>query len=673
MLSFVDNWDFVTWQPDQAVAQLEALLSFATMADLTVDRKKTFGWSTSPTVRTAFRAAGIPVLHHAKDLGAHIGFSRQRTNCTIIDRLNALLPFWDQLKRSKAGYAAKLRALRTVAWPRGLYAVESAPVSQSTWTAQRRKAIQALHFDKAGVNPLLLLGLVEAYVDPEFLALLRTVDSARQFCPLDFWTCDLFPVAVGQATCTPTSPVMVLFERLQKLGIVVHPDGQWEDPVGMFHPGLVNYTELRNRLQWLWQKYVAAELAYRKDFGGLDRVDLTRTRQLLANLPIDDQAYLRLSLAGGLFTQDAHCHWNQQGGQCKWCGAADSLQHRYFECPQTEAVRSSLAPDVCRLRHLLPDAMVLRSWAIQPPTLLRWNRLLASVDLSSAACRVDFRCGVWNSVFTDGSCLWPKCPSYRVASWGAVLACPVQSNWLGSAVLVLGSGPVPGLCQTAFRGELFALAFVLHHAACQGARVKIYSDCLGVVNKFHLVTSGQAAPRPTSANCDLWRWILESVEILGLERVKVFKTAAHKSVHQACSRQEAWEIWYNNKVDWIAKRANVEREPQFWDVWRQHVQAVQTMHFLQDQVWKLHLTVAKLSTQTDATLTLDDDLPSAPKEIRAFPVVFRDAGWDGSPPHKFAQEYGHQMARRFTAWCGRIAHVEMLLDQLDGYLLPIFT
>jgi len=303
VLSFVDNWDFMTWDPDAACKQLDALLAFTKLADLTVDRKKTFAWSTDPEVRRQLRSTGLPVLQHTKDLGAHIAFTRQRTNKSITGRLEDLTDFWDQLKRSRAGYKAKLRAVRTVAWPRGLFAVESAPVSRSTWLAQRRRATHALQMDKAGVNPLLLLGLVESYADPEFVAVVRTVAETRLQCPLDFWASQVFPAASGNLQCPASSPVSVLLDRFQPLGFVVHPSGCWEDRIGIFHPGTINFTELCHRLQWQWNSKVAADVAHRKDYGGLDFADPTRTRAKLASLPIDDQMLLRLSLAGALFTQ----------------------------------------------------------------------------------------------------------------------------------------------------------------------------------------------------------------------------------------------------------------------------------------------------------------------------------------------------------------------------------
>ena len=148
------------------------------------------GWSTDPTFRVEFRQIGFPVQHHAKDLGAHVAFSRQRTNRTLQDRLDNLEPLRKQIKTSKATYALKL-----LAWPRGLFAVATAPLGNAAWLKHRRRAVQALSADKTGVNPFVLLGVVEPMVDPQLLALLHTVREAR-----DFWSADLFLHAVGSRT-----------------------------------------------------------------------------------------------------------------------------------------------------------------------------------------------------------------------------------------------------------------------------------------------------------------------------------------------------------------------------------------------------------------------------------------------------------------------------------------
>ena len=74
-LSYVDNWDVLTWNPTYAIKQLDYVLQFSALVDLTIDRDKTFGWSTHASVRKAFRDEGVKVLPAARDLGAHIAFT----------------------------------------------------------------------------------------------------------------------------------------------------------------------------------------------------------------------------------------------------------------------------------------------------------------------------------------------------------------------------------------------------------------------------------------------------------------------------------------------------------------------------------------------------------------------------------------------------------------------
>ena len=650
VLSFVDNWDFLTWDATAATQQLDLLLDFAGLVDLTVDRKKTFGWSTSPAIRTSLRAQGLQVKHFAKDLGAHVAFSRQRTNCTLAQRLDSLGPFWTQLKGSKASYHSKLRALRSVAWPRGLFGVSSAPLGSAVWLKHRRLAVQSLSFDKPGVNPGLLLGMVEAQVDPEWLGILHTVAENRVMSPLDFWAVELANAAHGHLDPPQASPTAVLLSRVQHLGISIHLNGFWQDPVGLFNPSSINFVELSMRLQWCWHRVVAQSVTHRKDFAGLQYADVAATRRCLAALPADQQALMRLNLAGGLYTQDAHSHWNEGTGSCKWCGAPDSTAHRYFQCPATSHIRQSVAPDVVRLQDQLPDAMKLRSWAILPPTHLDWLRLLDSIPKTVPPCAVPLSLSGWCHVFTDGSCLWQSTPDVRVAAWSAVLAAPLSGHWNFAGHSVLCSGVLPGLCQTAFRAELFALCVVLHHAAVGGFRVKVYSDCLGVVNRFNLLTRGQVKLKQNNPNADLWLWALDSLERLGAHNAQLVKVPAHRLVASAKTRQEAWLYWHNGAADWAAKVANLDRGSTFWQRWQDHVTAVHAAKQLHQQVWQLHLQVALLSVLQDRSLTLDEVEVSAPRTTRCFTKVFDIAAWRGEIPLDFATEYGAGMARRIATW-----------------------
>lgn len=652
VLSFVGNWDFLTFDTQASLVQLDLLLDFARLADLTVDRKNTFGWSTDAATRGLFRRHAVPVKHHARDLGAHVAFTRQRTNRTVTDRLADLEPLWEQLRHSKASFKSKIRALRTVAWPRGLFGVASAPVGRAVWLRCRRSATKALSFNKPGVNPAVLLGVVESSVDPEFVALVQTVADTREHCSREFWTSELFPVAIGSLPCPPSSPTMVLLERLQTVGLSVRADGTWVDEIGCFQPWQIGHAELYHGLQWAWQKHVAAQVAHRSDFDGLARVDALTTRVALSSLPVDQQALFRLGLSGGLFTQNAHSHWNGASDACRWCGQTDSLHHQYYICPQFGDLRANLAPDVIRLRDSLPPVLALRGWAVHPSTHLQWCRLLDSLSraVPQLGCPLAFDTDGWNHVFTDGSCLWQSNPAYRVAAWGAVLAVPPSAQWSLSVRGVLGAGPLPGICQTSYRSELYALGFVLHHAAQGGFRVKIYCDCLGVINKFYLLTQGKRKLRKTSSSTDLWQWVLDSVERLGMEKICLHKTAAHRRLQSATTRQELWLYWNNGAADRVAKSANLDRTRVFWTFWETHAACVAGAKEIHRQIVALHMAVAMRSVAAEAAVTLDEAEPEQPQPVREFDMEFQVSAWTGQIPLEFSQEYGSGLSRKVTTW-----------------------
>ena len=144
---------------------------------------------------------------------------------------------------------------------------------------------------------MLLLGLVESTADPEHIALLQTVRDARMDCPMDFWSSELYPQAVGFLASPASSPCAVLLSRLQSVGLFVLPDGRLLDMVGPFHPAVVNFAELCIRFQLHWHQKVVSEVSHRQDFAGLGFADVLTTRKVLLSLPVDRQALLRLSLA----------------------------------------------------------------------------------------------------------------------------------------------------------------------------------------------------------------------------------------------------------------------------------------------------------------------------------------------------------------------------------------
>ena len=646
-LSYVDDWQSLTWSPDYAVRQLALVEQFAQLLDLTVDRRKTFGWSTHPSGRQQLRAIGVHVLHHARELGGHLGISRQHTNHTLAQRIQALDDLWAKLRASRAKHPTKVRVLKTVAWPRGLHAITSAPVGDSVWVALRRKAVSALGLQKPGINGFVLLGLVEPLADPQLVGLLWTCRSVRQQCPVDFWETSVALVASGRLTLPPNSLASIVASRLRQVGLVVLPTGEVRDEFGTFHVHVTNYAEVELRLQWAWQRVVSQRVSHRTEFGGLWQADAPATRRSLACLALDDQAMYRQALAGGLFTESYKAKWTSQSDACRWCGQPDTTHHRFWTCPQHADLRSSLAPGAVEVLDSLPPALALRGWPLLPPTWHAWIRLLVSLPNEVPEPSVPLAPGVWHDVFTDGSCLHQAQPMYRVAAWSAVCVPPLGASLSFGGSSVLGASFLPGLCQNAFRAELYAIAFSVHCAARARAPIRLWTDCKGVVIRYHQLFHGDHKLAVNRANSDLWGWLGLSLDILGKDQVQIRKVPAHRCLQSACSRHEAWMIFNNGLADKAARVANQARPAGFWQIWEDHVQATSAAEVLSTQVRELHLAVGRRNVLAPGDV---EETAPAVRETRVFLPTFDRGDWQQGPLPGVTRLFGADHVQRATAW-----------------------
>ena len=660
-LSYVDDWHVFTWDVDFAVRQLDLVVEFASMLDLTVDRRKTVAWSTDAQTLKALRDRQIPVVHQARELGGHFGVSRQFTNKTVTQRLDALDDFWPKLRNCRARHAAKVHMLRAVAWPRGLHAIASAPIGEHVWTELRRRATHALACNKPGVNSHLLLGLVEVRADPQLVALLWTCRAARLSCDLDFWTASVACVAHGDLDLPPNSVASVLLGRLQHVGLHVDRLGFVHDTFGRFSIHQGNFAEVEMRLTWAWYQVVASKVQHRAEFHGLWQVDVPATRRALAALAPDDQALLRFGLTGGLFTEAYKAKWTEQADVCRWCGERDTLQHRYWECVQHADLRASHAADAAKVWTSLPPALSLRGWALLPPTWQSWISALAGLPTEVVPPSGSFRRGVWNDVFTDGSCLWQAQVTYRVASWAVVLAAPFQPSWTPEMAVVLHASALSGVCQTAFRAELAAVAYVLHWAAQTGTAVRIWSDCMGFVNRVKLMCTGRFRLGVNRPNSDLWIWIAASLDDLGVERVQIRKVAAHRTLQSARTAAEMWQFFHNGYVDKAARLANQARPEKFWKLWEQHVQATQTAQKLASQVQALHVAIGRRHVLTEAEAERVTDVIQ--RSTRQFEMQFSIGRWFGHALPDSSRLFGATHVTRVVQW-----FTERIRDNADGDL-----
>ena len=167
--------------------------------------------------------------------------------------------------------------------------------------------------------------------------------------------------------------------------------------------------------------------------------------------------------------------------------------------------------------------------------------------------------------------------------------------------------------------------------------------------KFHTLVRGHSRINPNRSNADLWTWVLQSVDRLGSENVLLFKVPAHRALHSATSRKEAWMFFHNDFADRAARLANQSRPFGFWQVWEQHASAAVAANNLFQQVRDLQLAVGRRQVQASVNVAADPE-PEPVRSTRVFVKEFSLGQWTGNIPAQVARLFGLEIVRKAIAW-----------------------
>ena len=359
--------------------------------------------------------------------------------------------------------------------------------------------------------------------------------------------------------------------------------GTLVDCLGPWSPWLVSQQEAQFRLQECWHRSVAFSLQHRPEFAGLCDADVVETR---LSHSVEAQALLRVSLTGRFFTSKELHHVGQsEDTRCPFCGQEDSVDHRIVHCPSFQPERERVLEGLgCSLNALPP---VQRCHASQ--------ELLATLDAVpwvSETTRVHGNGEDMHHLFVDGSCLLPRIPQLRLASWSVVLA---TAAIVGEAQ-VLMSGHLPTFLQTSYRSEIYAVLVAFMVAEASGGYFCIWSDCAGVLARVRKLQSGARKPQYLSLNSDLWIpvWqLLQQVQ----HRVLFRKVPAHDSLDHASDLVHEWAVFHNHAADAAAKAANQDRSDEFWNLWNAVRASLNEQGQRADRVLALHVAVGVKATQ----------------------------------------------------------------------------
>ena len=640
--TFVDDWGVLFRDAGALDRVWTSLEQFTAHMDVAIDMGKTRLWSTEAEARREFRTGDIRVTLAARNLGAHQNFSRHCHNAELQKRLGRMPQVWTRLRASQATYQQKVTAIHMMAWPRALHGIAVVHLGASHLKSLRSGAVRAMWADRKGTNPYLHLATSSLLTDPEAWSVVQTLRDVRELGidePVED-TLGLF--ACAQDKLPSNGPSAILLSRLRRLGWGVGSQGLVQDRFGTFSLMTVAWDELLIRVRYGWGHVLAQELVHRPTFAGLENVDLAELHLALKAFGPVDQVYLRCHLDGTLFTQNARARFCPDvSSKCPWCPAKDGFHHRAWICPHFAACRSHLTSDQLGCLSMLPACLVDHGWPVVVPEWEVFSRWLLQGD---GFCRMSpIEPSVRHSpqvleLFVDGTCAFPTDVKLRFAAWAITV---VQGGVGSMDNQVLACGYVRGLNQSPFRAELTAVLQATQWAVQHQQAVRIWSDCQGVVKRFHKLLQGGAIKR-NGANSDLWGHLQALVAQHGA-LLQIRQVVSHGSIQQATCYLEEWVYWHNGLTDSAAEGVNFRRPDEFWRDWLGLHGALKFHRELHRAILLVLLQTSRLAAASDAKPPVTQAIPE-----REVPAPIMPAAWQ--IPEKLIKRYGMINLQHIHNW-----------------------
>ena len=675
--TFVDDWQFLHRSVANQQAIEDRMIAFVDLLDMKLDSSKTFTWSTCATARTLLRHGRFRVVHHAKSLGVHANFTKQRGNKTLVDRIKAMGPTWKLLRRSLSPYAAKVASLRVLAWPRALHGIGVTSIADTHFAKLRSGASYGLRCNRVGAHPALRLAQHGFTYDPEGWAILSTIKDFRDFANSAYVENIIGQVGNGSLVLPVNGPIAVLLSRVRRLGWTISACGQFVDEIGEFSIFATHIDALRARIALAWPRLVASEVSHRKSFGNFHQVDLAETTRVFKQFVDADRVYLQCALDGTMYTNHGKDHRKNAGDEansCPFCSQKDGFFHRMWRCPAFQDLRQKHCSVFLEEVEGLPTCHVSHAWAVKPGSHVELMQYFEAIQpYEVCRYRLDVCDDAQVDLFVDGSCYASKEPALRFASWAVTVA-----HWKGSPLdhSVVAAGWLPGIHQSAFRGELEAMKHALTVACLLKKPVRIWSDCQGVVSGVRRLQQGLWRLSPNMSHYDLWEQISQCLE--RWPQVVIMQIYSHILPTVGTSYIEFWGFWHNSLVDIAAGRINTARGDGFWALWNECERELQHCRSRHLGIAKLIVDIGKRADQDSkpektalpiaSTVSSDVGCEQLIPSSKTWSIPKGAASKFGYPAVAWIHQWWTQTGGNYVKQSGRLQWISFLQLYIDFQL-----
>ena len=623
-LSFVDNLELI----DTTVASLGngivTLRCWTDMWHLELDLGKTYTWGTTPSSRADLAALQWPVKESAKDLGAQISYGKKLTVAEQQNRLETLTQYWYLLTRTYAPDYNKYQILFQALWPRAFHGVSVCTLGQQHLRHLRSQAAKALHYNHGGSNPGIRLALLSPSLlcDPGYYQCWMVILTfkrilTKQPALLNMWS-SFMNRWRGERT---QGPFGKLLEVSRLLGWQLNPPWIQDHDGVSWHIMDTHTHHLELVLKDAWAQRLAADVANRKDYAGLQGIDYDILRRAQGRLLPSDRKWLSM-LRDGTFVEPLQQKKFDMSKDCKCplCGAIDSIHHRVFVCPRLASVRTDWS-DLVEDRENMPVSLATRLLPSRNPFLGHYRFGMAQLkDVINQLPYLDGSNEL--HLFTDGSCLYPKLPLYARTSFAVVDATTDRC---------ILRGLCGGQVQSSDLAELRAIIYAVEWAS-QGTRaVTIWSDNAYAASGFQgLLLAPHNVPDDSYSEdwCRLQHAILSCSGSISIQHVASHQQAAPNYI----SVQE-WSAYWNDRADHETRIAHLLLPAELRQHWENAVNYYETELRRLLRLQDLYLCVVRARNQIlkqveDIDQEIENDYVDPP--VDAIALRRCEADWQSS-------------------------------------------
>lgn len=552
VFSYVDNLSLISTQAPLLVQGAQVFQVWLQTLDLSLDHKKSYGWSTCPQARKTLAGSGFTIRYGARDLGAQLQYGTKAQVSSRDERLRSVQSVWAVLARSGISLEQKVKGIKQAIWPRALFASSGVYVPANALMTLRSGAMRALRVARAGASPIVRLGMLhDPELDPDCWQWKQVLLDLRQMVRktegiLAAWN----RFIDGYDGIRQPGPFSKVLEFCGQFDWHIGRDFRVQTPEGFcFDLGNLAWEALERLFLDAWWLKQTRSLHHRWDFADLCDFNFELSSQRHWTSSKQEDALLQTCQDGSFYTEQAKSHWDAtKQPLCRYCAAPDTITHRLRTCSKHADVRQKF-PELHNKWNSLPVCLTHHGLCPRLGTQTEyWKSLFELPDLTG-----DFQSSDHSvrHVFTDGSCHYGKQPALALAAWALV-----------SPTEVLAAGPVPGLVQTIGRAELLALLAAAEYATQLSHQLHVWLDSQWVHDTYLEILHG-ASPEDY-AHADLWWRVLQLSDSLPCA-MELHKVWSHIPASWADGPFTEWWCKGNQHADTAANMANAGRSQDFWN------------------------------------------------------------------------------------------------------------